>query len=546
MSASLEEFSRDASGARAACLGRAASPWPGLTYAFLALLGVYVVARGMVGAAARPFWFDEVLTLTIASRANWHAMWEVIRTGVDSQPPLFYLVERLALHIPIKQEVALRLPSILAFATLLVCVFLYTKRRGGEWIGCLCAFALLSTVLFEKYLIEARGYGLMLAFLALAAVCYQRLPSLRWTVLLGASLFLAESFHYYAVFAMVPFALAETVASLRTFRIRWPVWVALGCGAVPLLALWRVVSQMKRYYGTAVFSPPLLSRIPEFYGSLFLTDDVFGVALAVAITGTTLWVAIQAGLAWARWMPGVPWDVAPTEVPDWAQETLVLGLSALPLITYEFLRVMHGGLIVRYVLPTTVGLVLGLAWVLVALERKTVALVAVLLLVTVGVREMRFWHHWGFDPRVRDYDTRPMSDFAELQRFVDSSGYLDLPVVFSETMLYLPVVHYCPAEWNRRLVYLTDERRELRYEGTDNVVKIVEGMADFLPMRLEDYTKFTAEHRQFLVYSEPTEWASNALRDEGNAVQVLKVSGNRWLYLVTMKDGKTETENGER
>ena len=79
---------------------------------------------------------------------------------------------------------------------------------------------------------------MVIACIAFALVCYQRLPSLRWAALLGISLFLAESFHYYAVLAMIPFGFAEAVLLLRTRRIRWGVWLALACGTLPLIVFW--------------------------------------------------------------------------------------------------------------------------------------------------------------------------------------------------------------------------------------------------------------------------------------------------------------------
>ena len=39
--------------------------------------------------------------------------------------------------------------------------------------------------------------------------------------MLGLSLALAESLHYYAVFSMLPFWVAEFVYSVRARRIRW-------------------------------------------------------------------------------------------------------------------------------------------------------------------------------------------------------------------------------------------------------------------------------------------------------------------------------------
>ena len=152
----------------------------------------------------RPLWFDELLTLTISSQSNLRDMWSALTRGFDTQPPPFYLLERVFLALPIANQIALRLPSILAFPLFLIFVFTYVKKRSGELIACMCTLLFFSTSLFQTYLTEARGYSLMIACIAFALVCYQRLPSMRWAAMLGLSLMLAESFHYYAVFAMIP------------------------------------------------------------------------------------------------------------------------------------------------------------------------------------------------------------------------------------------------------------------------------------------------------------------------------------------------------
>ncbi len=106
-------------------------------------LVLYAIVRGLVAAAGKALQFDELLTLTISSQGGWHAIVDALRRPQDGQPPLSYVIERVALGFSRNQEVALRLPSILAFACTLTCVFVYVKRRGGEIVAFLCALLLL-------------------------------------------------------------------------------------------------------------------------------------------------------------------------------------------------------------------------------------------------------------------------------------------------------------------------------------------------------------------------------------------------------------------
>src|SRR5208337_4725202 len=98
-----------------------------------------------------------------------------------------------------------RLPSILAMDCTLICMFLYMNKCSGTLVAFLCTLLLLSTSIFIPQAVNARSYSMLVACIAFALVCYQRLPSLLWAALLGLSLALAQSLHYYAIFALVPF-----------------------------------------------------------------------------------------------------------------------------------------------------------------------------------------------------------------------------------------------------------------------------------------------------------------------------------------------------
>src|SRR5690348_7016713 len=83
----------------------------------LAALVIYSAIRCLVTAASRPLWYDEMFTWLIAQRPGAAAIWRA--RGADSMPPFYHLVERVfILNIP-NQEIALRLPSVIGFCSLL-------------------------------------------------------------------------------------------------------------------------------------------------------------------------------------------------------------------------------------------------------------------------------------------------------------------------------------------------------------------------------------------------------------------------------------------
>ena len=78
------------------------------SYVFLSVLTLYVLVRCVVFSAARPLWFDEILTFAVSSQPSFYGVWSAISKGFDAQPPLFYLFESMALKLPMDADLALR------------------------------------------------------------------------------------------------------------------------------------------------------------------------------------------------------------------------------------------------------------------------------------------------------------------------------------------------------------------------------------------------------------------------------------------------------
>jgi hypothetical protein len=499
-------------------------------YIFVGFLAVYAIARGIRAAAAAPFWFDEFFTLTIANLPTWHDVWGALARGFEAQTPLFYFLERVALAAPVKKEVALRLPSILAFPCILVCVFSYVKRHYGEAIACLGSLALLTTSLFHKHMIDARPYTLTVAVIAFSFLCYQRLSGSRlWTALFFVGVILAESLHYYALFSIVPIWLAEFLLLVRTRRLRWTVWLALLCGFLPLILALPLLLKVKVLYGPHFFARPAFSQASGYYGVFFETDRTAGLALLLVSFSAICWSLLHN--ARDSFKNGAERDCEIT------QDFGVLALCLLPFVAFVIARITNGALLDRYVLATTIGILVGLSCALSIVRSKpAVVFLAIFLLPMVGLTEEHFWRLRGHDARTEDgFSVRSTRQLFQVQNLVRSSGNPNLPVVVDQGPLYMQIVHYSPPDWTTHLVYLTDEEAEFTYHGTDTTVRVFKMFQSYFPLRLADYTQFTTHNPEFLVYSEPEGWMLAAMRREGASIQVLKAEGVRTVYLVKMK-----------
>jgi len=114
------------------------TPPNSLITALLIFLLAYCLMRLGVAARLNPFWYDEILTRAVAAQTSLAGAMRALLDGVDSHTPFFYLIEFYALRLFKNEEFALRLPSVLAFAIALLCVFTYAKRRWTEVgaLGC--------------------------------------------------------------------------------------------------------------------------------------------------------------------------------------------------------------------------------------------------------------------------------------------------------------------------------------------------------------------------------------------------------------------------
>jgi uncharacterized membrane protein len=496
-------------------------PRPLVTW-LLGLMLLYVVIRGIVAAAKNPLFFDEILTLAVSSQSIVSGIWTALSRSVDGQPPMFYLIERAFTGILGNTQVALRLPSVLSMAGTMVCIFLYIRRRHHEWIAFLCTMLLMVTSLFLNYAANARPYSILMACIAFALVCYDRLPSFGWTILFGLSLALAQGVYYFAIFAVLPFALAEVVVLIETKRIRWQAWLAFVFCGLPLIIFWPLLSQMRTYYGSRYWVPTAsVTSVPKFYGSyLFL-----GAAYAGALI-----VVLSAGVIGSHFLRRQEQSKSKTIRVDGA---LILSFLALPIIALVVTRIMRAGMLDRYVLATIFGVCLATACLLARATLSTVLLFALFLGSIVGLHEISFWR--GI------HGIHPRSDTTSVEQFIETAGHSELPVVVSDGLSYLSLNYYASPEWSKRFVFVGDADLAATYVATDSVDKNVMDLRPYLPIHASEFSEFISTHSEFLLYSEDPGfgfgWLPYHLSRGPWSLRVYLKAPNRTLYLVTQTEG---------
>jgi hypothetical protein len=501
----------------------------------MSILLAYAVIRSLFDAASKPFWLDELLTLMVARAPGVSAIWRALARATDGQPPPFYLVERAAGTVLRNPEISYRLPSILGFACSALCVFLFATGRSNRVYGLLCAAMLLLSMAYDPYATEARPYSLLVACMAIALICYQRAPQTGWMVLMGCSFAAAESLHYYAIFALVPFGLAEVALYLQTRQIRPSVWLAMICGVLPLALFWPLVSRLKKSYEATPYTRPTLLRAVTSYGWFFHVPYAqwsHGWELALAATAVLVLAAIVLRFA------SLNIDRARLKDPLFHEHILIAALLGLPFITWASSKFSGGAMDHRYALATVLAVSLGCGYVLPHLRRSVAVLAAVFIFCLLARQEIQFWREH------RGHLGELQSPADSVEELASLTGQTQLPIVVSDAAEYVQIMYYASPDWRNRFIAVVDPTEARAYLGADVMDKALLQMHPFFPLHVYEFRTFAADHSIFLLYSGEGfwDWWPRRLAHDGDELSLLAEKRGQRMYLVKLKPSEPRRE----
>ena len=211
-------------------------------------------------------WNDELYTYYMARLPSMSDVWAALMSGGEQTPPFFYFTTRVSFHLFGVNNLSVRLPEILGFWAMLASLYVFVARRASS-LAALCAAAFPLVTIAYLYAFEARAYGLLLGFGALALVSWQSVTLNRRRplslVCLAASVTAAVSTQYYGVLVLLPLALGEAVLSLKRRRLDVAVWAALAVAIVPL-ALHLPLIRAGAAYSSAFWSQPAVGQRSRF------------------------------------------------------------------------------------------------------------------------------------------------------------------------------------------------------------------------------------------------------------------------------------------
>lgn len=446
------------------------------------------------------FWFDELLELSAAHASTARDLMSLLAAGVDFNPPLSHFLVRICTSLLGDAEWAARLPAFLGMVVLLVCMYLFVSRWLTRAYGVL-AMLILMCMPIRDYAIQARPYGLVLGFSALALVFYQRTaqPAGRTLALLGLGLCTAclAATHYYAVLVCASLIPVEIVRTWKSRRRDWMLLAFLGAPPMIVLAALGQLINGQRLRLTHYFAKGNILSFDHGYDAL----DVDPLVYCVALTLITVLVCLYL-------MRNTFPDTVPFPTNLGLQEGLLgASLLLLPIVGAVCAQFVTHAYVTRYFLVASIGLCICVCFG-VKLMSSFLPGVIVLLILSLGL---------GFGKAVMQEAHRAAGALPPGAALNAATG----PILFDTPGTYLQVHHYFPI-LRPKIWVITDPEASLHYRQYDTDDKIMlalasKGYAQVVSLRAAAHQW---SHFSLVPRSGDSVWALKCVIDSGADVKI--------------------------
>jgi hypothetical protein len=499
------------------------------------LTTIVYLATTWMAASVKLLWFDELITLYISRLPTLADIDSALKIRLDWNPPFYYLLPRLAGMLIADEAVSSRLPSILAFGVMCICIFQFARKYSSP------SFAVFAGLLpwaakFYSYAIEARPYALICAATAFALLSWHAATQLRSRAIGLFGLFLglamAVSCHYYATLIFVPIGLGEIVRTVKIRRFDWSVWAALVSGLAPLILFLPVIPMSASQLGSHSSGAPAY-----FWAKASLTAPVIFYDWLLGRAGF-LCVVVVAVVFLCRLFKTAPHGGVgeTTEIPI-HEAVAVFSLALFPLAAGAAGTLVTGTYTHRYASPAIVGVSILAGLIATAsLKAPNRSLAGVLSLLLMAA--------WlgGHSARTvqRFLQRQPASEVVQIEhRTLFDSLPASTPVAVADPLAYLEMSHYVPADRFLNVVYLSNLDEARRYADATPELTLSR-LIRWVPLRLEESARFMAAHDQFAIYSISStfdfDWLTEKVLRDRYTVQVTRKTGEGLLLTVSRAD----------
>ncbi len=494
------------------CCAAADNHWRACVAEFSLMFFALMIQR----ASLKPFWHDEIYTIVIASLPSVPSIWAAEQAGLDIMPPLNSVLTHAIFAIFGAGHVLMRLPPMVGVWLWTLAAFAIVRRRSDTMTGLgAMLFTLISGA--ATYAYEARGYGLMLGFLAFALYSWSEAANGRRRALhlplLALALALGMWTHFYAALAVFPIAVGELVRLNRTRKFDWGVLGAVAVAAVASLPLYPLL-ELASLQSTTYFQKTTWSAVPASY--LAITRGLLGrwtVTLGLLIAATSL---VPAFARRDRVLPRI----------ETHEVAAALAILLIPLVAMIVAIItVSGAFASRYAMSAVIGVSVVIP-LLISRMRNPPASVLLCVLPTLALT-----FSLARDIRVEGGKSTPFGYRPLLTAALSKR----IPVAVTGT-LYLPLLYYAPAESRPLLAYVTDGPSALRLVGTDSLERDYAVLRDWAAVSVEDYRIFIGRYKHFYVYDvDALSWMVSKLREDRADLREIGREVGATLYQVSIR-----------
>ena len=427
-------------------------------------------------------WTDEIFTLLMARQAGPGEIVKATIEGSDGAPPLYAIIVQSILPIIRIDPLAVRLPATLGFCGMVLCLAAFCHRRLPAVYAVFAVLLACDTCLY--YSTEGRAYGLVLGGAAGALLCWQAAADGRRRALviplLALCLALTTALHYFAIFFLVPFFLAEMTRTRTSRRLDFAVLAAM-LPAPLVLGLQYPLIAASRPFQAHFWSPASLGMIGPIYDAYLFTPLLYIFPLAVALLAVFPRLAIRGNLHQEGLRPH-----------EWVA---LVALGFVPAMAVAISTRTTHAFVDRYVLWTVIGFAVIAAALLFKVARNQVVVgltLVAFLAASVARQEMARLRH---KPLLHDGETVR----SELDKLPDGPQ----PIVIPDAHIFMELSFYAEPKLRERLIYPVNPSLDLTYLGYDTDPLILVPLSHRADLHLVAYDQLLAEYPRFILAAPP-------------------------------------------